>query len=225
MNEDNELVDQRPQSSATLIEVPPLYGEHQFDQLYSDIDLSGYQTPVGASTPLGVLSRSGSSENLVGAYGGTMSSEVEANLLHNRLSGLSDSIAARVNARTPSSGASTPRQNNLSVSGSPQDASSSCSAAHGEYFQHAFDQGTLAPRRATEQALTPQLIERQTLSRVPSYNTALHTGVRTPCSNGLPTYQTATSRSPTPSPAIPWASSAVHTERFSPISPEIVPSS
>ena len=216
-------MDQRPQSNETLFEVPPLYGEHQFDQLYSDLDLSGFQTPAGASTPLGALSRSGSSENLVAAYGGTISSEVEINTLQNRLSGLSDLMAARVHARTPNSGPSTPQQNSLAVSGSPQDASSSASAAHGEYFRHGLDQDSRASRRSFEQTLTPHPTERQTLSRVPSYNTALHTGVRTPCSDGLPTYRTATSRSPTPPAATLQAPSPVRIGLALPNNPEISP--
>ena len=211
------------QSNETLFEVPPLYGEHQFDQLYSDLDPSGYHTPAGASTPLGARSRSASSENLVATYGGTIPSEVEINTLYNRLSGISDPIAARAHVRMPNSGSSTPQQINRTVSESPQDTPSSAPASHGEYFPHALDQGIQASRRASELAPTPQPIERQTLSRVPSYNTALHSGVRTPCSDGLPTYQTATSRPPTPPTSTRQSSSPVHARLDLPNNPEILP--
>lgn len=73
INENNDLVDQTPYAARLAQEhdadhsAPPLYGEHQFDQLYSGVDPNGYRTPGNFSTPgtPGLHSRSQSSENLV----------------------------------------------------------------------------------------------------------------------------------------------------------------
>ncbi|ERF75512.1 hypothetical protein EPUS_08326 [Endocarpon pusillum Z07020] len=73
LNENNELVDQTPVAARRAIEtdishaVPPLYRDHQLDQMYSDVDFSGYSTPGNfsiPSTPFGSHSRNLSSENL-----------------------------------------------------------------------------------------------------------------------------------------------------------------
>lgn len=72
INENNDLVDQTPYAARLAQEhdadhsAPPLYGEHQFDQLYSGVDTNGYGTPGHFSTPgtPNLHSRSQSSENL-----------------------------------------------------------------------------------------------------------------------------------------------------------------
>ena len=57
INDNNDLVDQSPQASRAAVEndlansAPPLYGEHQLDKLYSEINPSGYLTPGFLSTP------------------------------------------------------------------------------------------------------------------------------------------------------------------------------
>jgi arrestin-related trafficking adapter 4/5/7 len=57
INENNELVDQSPVAARRAIEndiahhAPPLYGDHQLDQIYSDVDFGGYHTPANFSTP------------------------------------------------------------------------------------------------------------------------------------------------------------------------------
>ena len=70
---------------------PPQYGEHQLDILYSDIDPSGYMTPIGAgtgaNTPVNARSRSVSGEDLA-SMDTTAASAFAANLLQNRLSNL-----------------------------------------------------------------------------------------------------------------------------------------
>lgn len=60
IDEDNNLTTQNPRAmdaGALNAMAPPGYGEHQFDQLYSDVDPSGFQTPAGmmsgAATPMG----------------------------------------------------------------------------------------------------------------------------------------------------------------------------
>lgn len=72
INENNDLVDQTPYAARMAQEhdadhsAPPLYGEHQFDQLYSGVDPNGYRTPGNLSTPGTPYSHSRniSSENL-----------------------------------------------------------------------------------------------------------------------------------------------------------------
>jgi hypothetical protein len=73
INENNDLVDQSPVASRQALEndltnsAPPLYGQHQFDQYYSEMDHTGYRTPGNFSTPgtpFGSLSRNISNENL-----------------------------------------------------------------------------------------------------------------------------------------------------------------
>jgi hypothetical protein len=73
INENNDLVDQTPVASKQALEndlsnsAPPLYGQHQFDQYYSEVDHAGYRTAGNFSTPgtpFGSLSRNVSAENL-----------------------------------------------------------------------------------------------------------------------------------------------------------------
>jgi arrestin-related trafficking adapter 4/5/7 len=78
INENNDLVDQTPVASRLALEndvtnsAPPLYGQHQFDQYYSEMDHTGYRTPGNFSTPgtpFGSLSRNISAENLSSLIG------------------------------------------------------------------------------------------------------------------------------------------------------------
>ncbi|MCJ1397494.1 hypothetical protein MMC11_000687 [Xylographa trunciseda] len=210
VDENQELVSQNPQAVQALSDfsrqTPPNYGEHLFDQLYSDVDPSGYMTPGGSNTPFNSQSRSGSSENLASMRDVTFDDEVSANTLRNRLSSLTDPIATRARERTPISGTSTPQPRTVASPSGSRHPSIAISAP-GEYFANstggAHASGTASPRSrsSSEDGLTPQHIERAVLSRVPSYNTALQTPVRTPCSDSLPTYQDATSRPSTPPPA------------------------
>lgn len=73
INENNDLVDQTPVALRQALEndltnsAPPLYGQHQFDQYYLEMDHTGYRTPGNFSTPgtpFGSLSRNISTENL-----------------------------------------------------------------------------------------------------------------------------------------------------------------
>jgi arrestin-related trafficking adapter 4/5/7 len=78
INENNDLVDQTPVASRQALEndltnsAPPLYGQHQLDQYYSEMDHAGYRTPGNFSTPgtpFGSLSRNISTENLSSLVG------------------------------------------------------------------------------------------------------------------------------------------------------------
>lgn len=73
LDENNDVVDQRPQATRAAIQndidhaAPPVYEQHQFDQLYSDLDVAGYRSP-GAALSSNVtphsLSRRASHENI-----------------------------------------------------------------------------------------------------------------------------------------------------------------
>ncbi|MCJ1478370.1 hypothetical protein MMC13_007050 [Lambiella insularis] len=208
LNDNNELVNQQTQSVEAMADIsrnaPPLYGQHQFDQLYSDLDPSGYMTPSGATTPFYPQSRSGSSENLASLGEASNNAEVSANTLYNRLSGLADPLAIRARERAPGPGATTPQLlSHASPPGSRQ-PSIAVSAPSGEALaapiSRSSGQARVLSRSNSEDSGGPQHIETSALSRVPSYNTAVHAPARTPCIDDLPTYHDAISRPSTPSP-------------------------
>ena len=99
LDENNDLVDQTPFAARQALasdlanQVPPLYGEHLLDQLYSGVDPSGYRTPGGLSmpgTPFGSYSRNISSENLASLDATTISAgdHVSPAALQSRLQNL-----------------------------------------------------------------------------------------------------------------------------------------
>ncbi|KAG5923821.1 hypothetical protein E4U61_002509 [Claviceps capensis] len=70
-DEQGNLVNHSQSNSTPTTEnvaiAPPGYGEHVLDQLYEDVDISGFQSPSiqsGVSSPFYAQSRSGSMENL-----------------------------------------------------------------------------------------------------------------------------------------------------------------
>ncbi|CAG8976450.1 hypothetical protein HYALB_00008039 [Hymenoscyphus albidus] len=83
INCDGALVDQTPTTpglTTTSMQrhAPPLYGDHVTDQLYADVDLSGFMTPApqsGMNTPFYSQSRAGSHENLASLNGMTSMSD------------------------------------------------------------------------------------------------------------------------------------------------------
>ncbi|CAO2658316.1 Nn.00g060390.m01.CDS01 [Neocucurbitaria sp. VM-36] len=161
---------------------PPTYGLHQLDELYNDIDPSGFMTPggnhsmmnSGANTPFYAHSRTGSTEDLASldAVAQQPGGGASAAALQHRLQNLDMSHNDRPSrfqtSRHHSSGDSTP-----AVNGEPS------------YFD-----------------LPPANYDMDALARTPSYNTALRTPVsRTPgaVDIDLPTYEIATSRPGSPS--------------------------
>lgn len=208
IDENNTLIDSTPQAAQRAIEdsafqAPPLYGEHQFDQLYSEVDVSGYRTPgnsngSGSGTPFSTLSRNLSAENLA-SMNAITNSDISASALHSRLTSLHAS-------HTPSSDvvdhhldadAGNRRSANLSVrarnSRSPESTSTGASRRHSEEVER---------DHVPSGAVTPysHLDEIEALSRVPSYSTAVRTAVKTPCHTDLPDYQSATAGDLVPLP-------------------------
>ena len=216
IDDNNVLINQgsRNIDAAAAIDdlTPPQYGEHQFDQLYSDIDPSGYATPVGCpsgmSTPFQSRSRSVSSENLTSLIG-VASSDFAANALQSRLNSLDMAGANRTNrdrtvdrSQLSSSGDGQGEHGDVSGTSLPNSLPHGCSFSLSvtDASTEPSTNGDHTSRRASEEdnltpgAVTPQHIEysAESLAKVPSYTTALKSQTRTPINSGLPTYQSAT---------------------------------
>ncbi|KAL5335857.1 hypothetical protein BJX70DRAFT_374070 [Aspergillus crustosus] len=211
IDDNNTLVDTTPQTAEAAAndlaqQAPPLYGEHQFDQLYSEVDPSGYRTPgpgSGPGTPFGTLSRNLSTENLA-SMNAITTSDISASALHNRLINLDDCGHSRLSpsehdhlgiptdhgptsgpASGPTSGANThgpPSGSNTHSPGSPQLSRRTSD----EVDHHDHDHENIPSGMATP--FHPHYAELETLSRVPSYSTAVRSSVR-PHDNDLPDYQ------------------------------------
>lgn len=186
-------------------QAPPLYGEHTFDQLYSELDPSGYRTPGpgsgGPGTPFGPLSRNLSSENLA-SMNALTNTDISASALHHRLTNLN--ATARHHPATPgainpsdvSHGSHSPSDghNIHRQLGVPSDyfgpSSDSNSHSHGspELSRRPSDEveGDIVSSGTTT-PFHPQYAEVETLSRVPSYSTAVRCPIR-PRDSGLPDY-------------------------------------
>ncbi|KAG8423818.1 hypothetical protein J3458_000673 [Metarhizium acridum] len=194
-DEQGNLLSQNQGSSAPSTEnalvAPPGYGEHVLDQLYEDVDVSGFQTPAipsGVSSPFYSQSRSGSAENLASLA--HHPSPIAPAVLSSRLADVSLNPCQRNRSFTsvyshspsgrvsPTSGQhgsaprSEPPSQNLTRSNSEEDRSGRNSTEHVD----------LDPAEFAE------------LNRVPSYATAVRTPAwsRTQPAAGLvPDYQTA----------------------------------
>jgi len=231
IDDQGNLVDQTPdstQSNDISSHAPPLYGEHILDQLYADIDHSGFMTPgpSGMNTPFYSQSRSGSSENIT-SLDGVASNAVPPAALSSRLQNLN----LNANSRNSSflrragngSGGNTPsyfpEEGNLNHS----HASAPNLAGHSRPQSGYFDQqphnhsaprsGGPTPHRTSEEELngisgltsgqhSPEHIDYTDLgdlSKVPSYTTAVRTPARgMSYSAALPNYEAAVSAPPSP---------------------------
>ena len=206
IDDNNNLINRgsnRLDAAAALDELtPPQYGEHQFDQLYSEIDLSGYMTPVGGpsgmSTPFQSRSRSVSSENLT-SLNGVATSDLAANVLQSRLTSLDVAGSTRVLRDRMID------RSQLSSSGDGQggqgDEPGTMPSAplplenndESQVTGNTISRQTSEEDDNTSSPVTPQHIEysAESLAKVPSYTTALQSQTRTPVNDGLPTYQNA----------------------------------
>lgn len=211
-DEHGSLLNQTPgESSAALRQTavaPPGYGEHVLDQLYDDMDISGFQTPgiqSGISSPFYSQSRSGSAENLAAI---THPAPFAPAALSSRLADVSldpsqrndsyNSLHSATGHISPNSQAlsgarSEPASANLTRSNSEEDGSP----------RHSGDHIHLDTEEFAE------------LNRVPSYATAVRAPLRNrtqPLGGFVPDYQTALSAPRTP-PA-----TDLHHEILAPIS-------
>lgn len=175
---DNAIISQQAFQDEVNQNAPPTYGLHQLDELYNDIDPSGFMTPggyhsmmnSGANTPFYAHSRTGSAEDLA-------------------------SLNAVANGGGASAAALQHRLQNLDMSNEPptrfqpqrQHSSGDSTPAHGGEPAY-FD-------------LPPASYDMDALARTPSYNTAVRTPGRAPlvADVALPSYEIATSRPGSPS--------------------------
>ncbi|KAJ5595136.1 uncharacterized protein N7459_001344 [Penicillium hispanicum] len=195
IDENNNLREQTSASSRRAADefaaqqAPPLYGEHQFDQLYRELDPNGYRTPgpgSGPGTPFGALSRNISAENLA-SMNALTNTDISASALHSRLTSLN---ANRIGG-FPSPGElphespmepqsqSLPRHLNVHFDYfGPTAGSNSHSPGSPELSRRASDEvehEAIPSGMATP--FHPQYAEVETLSRVPSYSTAVRAAV------------------------------------------------
>ncbi|RHZ57264.1 hypothetical protein CDV55_100566 [Aspergillus turcosus] len=200
IDDNNNLVDQTPQSAQRAVndlaqQAPPLYGEHQFDQLYSEVDPSGYMTPgpgSGPGTPFGTLSRNLSAENLA-SMNALTNTDISASALHHRLSNLH---ASRFSNPSPSDtdNHTDPELRRLGVAADyfgPSSGSNSHTPASPELSRRPSDEDYHDHDHIPSGMATPfhpQFAEVESLSRVPSYSTAVRSTVG-PCDSELPDYQ------------------------------------
>lgn len=205
IDDNNNLVGHAPPAAHVAVEdeslqAPPLYGEHQFDQLYSDVDFSGYRTPgagSGPGTPFGPLSRNISSENLA-SMNALTSSNISASALHSRLTSLHNSSATAVYTSPTEMIQDTPPESETASRrvgfpppdyfGNPAHSSACHTPVSPELSRRSSDEvdhDQIASGMATP--FYPQYAEAETLSRVPSYSTAVRSSVR-PRDTNLPDY-------------------------------------
>lgn len=229
IDDNNNLVHQEPQtintSSAFDDLTPPQYGEHRFDQLYSEIDPSGYMTPVGgvsgSDTPFQSRSRSVSVDDLA-SMDGVASSDFGANALQARLNNLDVAGSSRMmrdRSQLSTSGNGT-APTSFGTARTDDANTPQSSLPPGGYFGQPDSSmdgpSTSAPvsRRVSEEdevasgPVTPQHIEysAESLAKVPSYSTAIQSHPTNLVNDGLPTYQNATNAS-RPSSPMPQPSS------------------
>ncbi|WEW58188.1 hypothetical protein PRK78_003656 [Emydomyces testavorans] len=211
IDENNNLVDQSRHSSHAVDfflaqQAPPLYGEHQFDMLYGDLDPNGYFTPgnySGMGSPFSSHSRNTSSENIA-LFQGPRAGDICAHALHSRLT----------NLHINSSGPTTPPPETLEVPGDDLRRRSYHSADHFPSIMSELDIATPdGSRRSSEDIHLPSgvatpgphISEVEDLCRVPSYSTALRTSAKSHYDGSLPDYEAATASDATPSPSIQLA--------------------
>jgi hypothetical protein len=199
LDENHNVINQNGQTALRAAEglahqAPPLYEDHQFDQLYSELDPNGYMTPrneSGPATPFGSHSRNISAENVT-SMNQLTDPNLSATVLHSRLSNL------HLRHQNPETDAERPELAvNTEVSSRPR------SGLGAELLNARRDPVITSPtisRRTSEEdhvssgAITPypQFDEVEDLSRVPSYTTAVRSAARTSLNNDLPDYNAAT---------------------------------
>lgn len=176
---------------------PPGYGEHLLDQLYDEMDMSGFQTPAiqsGVSSPFYIQSRAGSQENLAALINGA---PFTPSALSSRLADVSLDPTERNTAFNATSLGSAPRTEPASTALTRSNS--------GEDDQHhspsGRQSGRASGRHSPENNIHIDESEFAVLNKVPSYSTAVRSPVvaRSQAETyNLPDYQTALNTSRTP---------------------------
>lgn len=220
----------QPQSSDAVSHLaPPLYGEHRFDQLYSEVDLSVYMTPAGSvsgiGTPFLSESRTASTDDLA-SMDAAAPSAFPANALQTRLRSLENIASGRWARDRPHNPGSTDESSETNTHESSRDHEppqllhnpvSAGDITHPGGSSNLTNANSLPSRRGSEEdpaptgTHNPQHIEFSStdLSKVPSYTTALHTRATAPINDGLPNYQAATC-APNPSASLLQPPGPIH---------------
>ena len=201
LDDDGNLVRQSPHETNQAQRMhgiaPPGYGEHVLDQLYDEVDMnglqSGLQTPAvqsGVNTPFYALSRAGSAENLHQMAG----MAVPPAALSSRLQDVSLNASDRSQSYHSLSGATT------GGATTPHSQPPAADSNHNSPPPSA----PLSRSNSGENESginTPEHVEMESLSKVPSYTTAIKTPAR-PLSTGeglvLPDYDSVVSAPTTP---------------------------
>ncbi|KAJ4983988.1 arrestin [Stagonosporopsis vannaccii] len=197
---DQNLLSQQAIADEVNQNAPPTYGLHQLDELYNDIDPSGFMTPggwrstmnSGANTPFFAQSRRGSAEDLsLDAVAHQQDGPgVSTIALQHRLANLNMSHNDRHSRFHPS------RQDSNGDHSGQQSSN------------HSSGQSTPHHQRTPQNGVEPSYFDIPTtdyeydmsaLARTPSYNTAVRTPASyTPMEVALPSYDVATSRPGSP---------------------------
>ncbi|EED23327.1 carbon catabolite repression protein CreD, putative [Talaromyces stipitatus ATCC 10500] len=190
-------------------QAPPLYGQHQFDRLYSDIDISGYRTPgpmSGSATPFGALSRNISSEDLPSLEAIT-NGDISASALHSRLSHLHATRGTYSSSPGGDNHDSHPADYFSHMNGRQSGGNSHSHSPENNSRRASDEQDREQPDSTVPSGMVtphqPQYMEVETLSRVPSYTTAIRTAARTQYDSELPAYDAAISSSAPPARPLP----------------------
>lgn len=200
LDEQGNLVNQAPGNSAVERNLgtiaPPGYGEHVLDQLYEDVDITGYQTPAvrsGVSSPFYAQSRSGSAENISGL---THSVPVAPAALSTMLANVSlDSALQNYPQSTPGH----PGSGRVSPTSAPHRATPRSNPTSTNLSR--TPSGEDHSERSSAERAQVDAAEFAELNRVPSYSTAVRTPARPripPGGTFVPDYQTALSAPRTP---------------------------
>lgn len=220
IDESGNLFDQTPNSVLSVdidSHAPPLYGEHVLDQLYADMDTSGFTTPTpqsGASTPFYSHSRSGSVEN-ISSMGDIVGYPIGPDALSNRLRNLNANLAQSSRStggvsrrfNGTSSGGDSPSElhhGHPSTSSMPSSVAAQPSSCNNPLSRHPSDENSTAVSSGLASGRqSPEHIDFSDmhLNRVPSYSTAVKTPVRNMSYSelqALPNYDTAVSAPPSP---------------------------
>ncbi|PNS14230.1 hypothetical protein CAC42_6743 [Sphaceloma murrayae] len=207
------MTEEELNNQESTVNAPPEYGQHQLDELYGDLQPSGYHTtaPSGFATPAAALSRRGSNDNLHGLSTITPEGQhgisINSALLRSRLASLQEDSLPLPN--------STPH--------SPVYSSSHGTTSPRPFGVHSYSSTGIFTNRSTPPIQSPHSAslpqsrrasdeldpapptrndyDMNDLTRIPSYGTALRSsGNVTPYTEYPPSYMEATSRPPSPGP-------------------------
>lgn len=176
---------------------PPGYGEHVLDQLYDEMDVTGFQTPAvhsGFNSPFYGHSRTGSSENLSVLAN---SAPITPAALVSRLADVSIDPSQRNSSYQSlhvASGRNSPTHGTSHSSHTPHTPHT---PAHLSRTNSEEDESS---SRSSAERVQVDVAEFAELNRVPSYSTAVKTPARSRTQTGVfvPDYQTALSAPRTP---------------------------